>query len=158
MAFQKAREARAAGTAYSLKNAISAYYTEHRKFPIVEISASSDQAFDSSSQLMDELMPNPEGGAHLSSSCPRDINFFTAKVARPIGKGRFSSGLSTDSNGDRKLWDPWGNLFRVIVDANGDKQTENPSASSGILPESILVWSAGPDGDFDTWQDNVKTW
>lgn len=26
------------------------------------------------------------------------------------------------------------------------------------LDEPILVWSAGPDGDFDTWEDNVTSW
>jgi len=31
-------------------------------------------------------------------------------------------------------------------------------ATSAFLPETILVWSAGPDGDFDTWADNIKSW
>ena len=44
------------------------------------------------------------------------------------------------------------------VDQNGDGKVENPEVPGTLIPESIAIWSAGPDGDFDTWADNVKTW
>jgi hypothetical protein len=34
-------------------------------------------------------------------------------------------------------------------------ESESPGST---IPESVVVWSAGKDGDFETWDDNVKTW
>ncbi len=53
-----------------------------------------------------------------------------------------------------------GNHYRVALDLDGDGQITNvdPRIESKQLPEAILIWSAGPDGDFDTWKDNLKTW
>lgn len=88
----------------------------------------------------------------------RAISFYTDHAAIPLGKGRFRKGLTLDSDGGGELWDPWGNYFRVRYDSNFDNQIENPESPGSILPESIVVWSAGKDGDFETWKDNVKTW
>jgi len=55
------------------------------------------------------------------------------------------------------FYDQWGNLYRIRTDLDGDGRVPDPSGS-GEIEETLLVWSAGPDGDFDTWEDNIKTW
>jgi hypothetical protein len=89
---------------------------------------------------------------------PRGIAFYIDRAAKPMGEGRFRRGVTLDENGDGELWDPWGNHYRLRLDTNGDGKIENPAAPGTQLPESIAVWSAGPDGDFETWADHDKTW
>jgi prepilin-type N-terminal cleavage/methylation domain-containing protein len=53
--------------------------------------------------------------------------------------------------------DPWGNPFQYTVDFNRQGQVGNPEAT-GVIRAQAIAWSAGPDGDYDTWTDNVKSW
>ncbi|MBL9155975.1 MAG: hypothetical protein JNJ70_00790 [Verrucomicrobiales bacterium] len=138
-----------------LKLAISAYHAEYGEFPLVD--PANDISFDSGHALMDILLGSDTqkepGGRN-----PRGIAFYTDKAAKPMDEGRFRRGITLDENGGGELWDPWGNHYRVRLDTNGDGKVENPEAPGTQLPESILIWSAGPDGDFETWADNVKSW
>ena len=88
----------------------------------------------------------------------RGVVFYTDKAAKPMEDGRFRRGVTLKPDGSGELWDPWGNFYRVRFDSNGDGEIENPEAPGTFLPESILIWSAGKDGNFETWEDNVKTW
>lgn len=54
--------------------------------------------------------------------------------------------------------DPWGHPFRFRLDLDGSKEMDNPSGSNDKLRLQTLAWSAGPDGDYETWEDNVKSW
>ena len=56
------------------------------------------------------------------------------------------------------LVDSWGNPFRVVVDGNGDGSVADPSVPESVVAEEFIVYSAGPDGDFSTWGDNITTW
>jgi len=152
---RKAERAHAENTAYNLKNAIDAYATEYQEYPLLD--PVNDVTFDSGHGLMDILLGS-DTQKEPSGRNPRGIAFYTDRAARPMGEGRFRRGVTLDENGDGELWDPWGKHYRVRLDTNGDGKIENPAAPGTHLPESILVWSAGPDGDFETWKDNVKTW
>lgn len=151
----KADRGHAENTCYNVVNALSAYHTEYREYPILDPTI--DVTIDSERGLMDILFGSDTqkepGGRN-----PRGIAFYTDRAARPMGEGRFRRGVTLEENGDGELWDPWGKHYRVRLDTNGDGKIENPAAPGTHLPESILVWSAGPDGDFATWKDNVKSW
>ncbi len=153
-ALKRVREAKALGTTYNLKNAISSYFTEYRKLPVPSKNYRPGFPVDSDPELMTILMPNSESLIYPSGHSPRVINFYANKPARAMGSGRFHSGLSPD----KTLWDPWGNLYRVQFETDGIEGIEDPSSPGHIVPETILVWSAGPDGDFATWEDNPKSW
>ena len=142
-------------TAYNLKNAISAYFTEYREFPLR--SPDIDITVDTGERLMDILLGS-EVEKEQTGRNPRGIVFYSDKAAKPMEEARFRKGLTLDPQGGGELWDPWGNFYRVLFDSNFDNHVENPEAPGTFLPESILVWSAGKDGDFATWKDNVKTW
>lgn len=88
----------------------------------------------------------------------RGIVFFADVQAKPMGGGLFKKGLKLDADSGGELWDSWGNFYRVRFDSNLDNKLEDPEVPGTWVSDSIAVWSAGPDGDFETWKDNVKTW
>ncbi len=153
---RKVEPAHAENTAFNLKNAITAFHTEYHDYPL--LAPAKDITIDSGHALMDILLgakPHkvPDGRN------PQGIAFYTDRAANRMGGGRYRKGLTYHpDDGTGALWDPWGNHYRVRLDTDSDKQIENPEAPGTFLPETIAVWSAGPDGDFDTWKDNVKSW
>jgi type II secretory pathway pseudopilin PulG len=145
--------ARAQNTAYNLKNAISAYFTEYRKYPL-EI-RKADLTTTTGHPLLTILVGNNDPAAMTYN--PRKIAFFSGKAAR-LKDGRYTRGIEYNEDGPSYLWDSWGNLYHVRLDTNHDNQIDDPEFPGQLLSHSILVWSAGPDGNFSTWDDNVKTW
>lgn len=143
----------AANTAYNLRNAITAYYIEYRKYPLETQKA--DLTIPTGHPLMSILMGSEtEAALHYS---PRKIPFFSGRPARLID-GRFRNGVQVVTGERYFLWDTWGNHFLVKMDTNYDNRVSSPEDPTQLLPSSVIVWSAGPDGDFSTWKDNVKTW
>ena len=57
--------------------------------------------------------------------------------------------------------DGWGNYYNVRLDSDFDLQIANPNPGDGgraKLSKRAIVWSAGKDGNIETWEDNVKSW
>ena len=169
-ALRKAERTHAESTAYNLKNAISAYFTEYRKFPMEPDASEQDEVFtgtrgdtegnSSNFPLMDVLL-GADSQAQPGRYNPRRIAFYTDKAAKPTGSGKFRKGIKLESDGGGELWDPWGNYYHVRMDLDYNNRTEKPmwdKSDSQFLPESVLVWSAGKDLDESTEKDNVKTW
>jgi len=153
-ALEKAERIHAENTAHNIESAILAYYAEYRKFPEQPDEKRVDLASDH--ELMDTLLGADQ--AAEDGSNPRRIAFYTGKQAKPTGNGKYRKGLSLEEGGGGALWDPWGNHYRVRLGDPATNQMENPEKPGIFLPHLILVWSAGEDGDFDTWDDNVKSW
>jgi hypothetical protein len=68
-----------------------------------------------------------------------------------------------NSQGEWELRDAWGNLFKIQVDLDADGKIPNPARERGlamvdVMPPGFIIYSAGPDGDFATWKDNVCSW
>ncbi len=57
-----------------------------------------------------------------------------------------------------RLWIPGGMPFEYQVDLDGDGQCAHPNQDSdtAFIQGRVIVWSAGPDKDYATWEDNVK--
>lgn len=60
--------------------------------------------------------------------------------------------------------DGWGSLYYIVCDFNNDGQVPNPElmtvppkpgATKKELNTRIAIFSAGPDGDPATWEDNM---
>ncbi|MEQ1840084.1 MAG: hypothetical protein ABL994_06735 [Verrucomicrobiales bacterium] len=151
----KADRSHAENTSFVLKNAIAAFHTEYRDYPLLD--PANDRTVDSSHDLTDILLGSDEHAKNGGRN-PRRIDFYSDRAARPMEGGRHRKGITLDETGGGELWDPWGRFYRVRFDSDGNGKVENPGKPGTFLPESILVWSAGKDGDFDTWEDNVKTW
>lgn len=158
-ALRKAERTHAENTAYNVKNAISAYFTEYRKYP-VNANQTETEEIRTDSDLMDILL-GADSQAQSGGLNPRRIAFYTDKAAKPMGDGKYRKGIRLESDGGGELWDPYGDYYYVRMDLDYNNRVEKPMWDKGdsqFLPESILVWSAGKDNDENEEKDNVKTW
>ena len=158
-ALRRAERTHAENTCYNLKNAISAYFTEYRKYP-AESGASETSEMRTDKDLMDILLgaDNSEG----EKLNPRKIAFYSGKQAKKAPEGKGRKGITLGSDGGGELWDPYAEYYYVRMDLDYNNRVEKPtwdqSTEASVLPESILVWSAGKDTDESTNKDNIKTW
>ncbi len=109
-ALRKAERTHAEHTANNVKNAISAYNTEYRKYPVQPSNTNEATPMPTDNQLMDVLLgadsQKQQGGLN-----PRGIAFFTDRAAKPLGGGRFRKGVTLQADGGGALWDPWGQNY-----------------------------------------------
>ena len=159
---EQAKKNKAKHTALSLKNAISTYQTEYRKLPVKpSLVSDSEIHLVSNSELMDVLCASPSQ-IHKGGLNPRKITFYTDSTARPLGNGKYHSGVRIDSDGSAELYDPWGSHYYVVLDGDGNGRLKKPSwdekTDSAELTAAIIVWSPGPDTESGKGSDNVKTW
>jgi hypothetical protein len=89
-----------------------------------------------------------------SPSNPQNIRFWEPPPRKDRG-----SGYSPESG----LVDMWGKRgYRIILDYNDDGKILNPAKHLDSEPDEltadVILYSAGKDGDFDTWKDNVMSW
>jgi len=158
-ALRNAERAHAENTAYQLKNAISAYFTEYRKYP-VDPQMEETEPIRTDRELMDVLLGS-DGAAERGGLNPRRIAFFTDKAAKPMGDGKYRKGVKLESDGGGELWDPYGDYYFVRLDLDYNNRTKKPVwdvGDSEFIPESILIWSAGKDNLEEEIKDNIKTW
>ena len=85
-----------------------------------------------------------------------------APPAENLKRLRFVEG-SKDVIRDGQYVDPWGNPFQYLVNETPKDTMELGSFGSGYegkkeVRAKAMVWSAGPDGDYTTWEDNVCGW
>lgn len=146
----KAETVYAKSTIRQLEIATKSYEVEYRRLPLM--GSTSPSTGDQSSETTD-----PYGKALIetllgksTATNPRGISFVEFPPARASGAGY------TPTSG---LRDPWGkNGYRILLDANGDGTITNPEGGTGALSAPVAIYSAGPDGDFATWADNVCSW
>lgn len=159
-ALKRAENAHAENTAYNLRNAITTYFTEYRKYPVENPADSQDTTIRSTEELMDALLgAESERGLKLN---PRKIAFYSGRPAKPKGGGKYIKGILLDENGGGALWDPWGDHYYVTIDTDYNNRVDKPSwdtaNASTFLSQGVIVWAAGKDEDENTRGDNVMTW
>jgi len=71
--------------------------------------------------------------------------------------------ISDPATGAYGVADVYGKPYRIRLDTNQDETLINPNpdqAAAGrpTLKTRVLVWSAGKDGDWNTWDDNLMSW
>ena len=59
--------------------------------------------------------------------------------------------------------DGWGHYFRIRLDSDGNKELDNPHPGQVAegrtrMVKRVLVWSAGKDGNWNTWEDKPMSW
>lgn len=131
------------------------FRAEYSCFPLPGLSGekSPDVTFESRGRWLDALLANePELNR-------RNIKFLDVSLAGSHG------GLKWE-NRESVLIDRWGKPYAVIFDTDLDNTIANPEAKAGNLsstiPEKInaavAIYSGGPDGNLDTWEDNICSW
>lgn len=160
-AMKRAKKSHAESTAYNLKNAISAYFTEYRKYPVQSSNNDESTPMRSDRELMDVLL-GADSQKESGGLNPRGIAFYTDKAAKPAADGKYTKGVHLESDGGGELWDPYADYYYIRMDLDYNNRVEKPSWDDSndaqVLPESIIVWSAGQDNEESTAGDNVKTW
>ncbi len=102
---------------------------------------------------------------HLLGSNPRNIKFVDVQPAKPG-----HSGLAME-DGVPAWHDRWGTCYFIMLDLMLQDRIPNPELMAGavtphklssrapkLIPNSTLVFSAGPDRDPNTWADNICSW
>jgi len=70
----------------------------------------------------------------------------------------FSAGGGALDETTGSFTDPWENPFEYRLDEDGDGSIGHPNGIDGPIRAQAIAWSAGPDGDYGTWEDNVAGW
>lgn len=147
---KKTRELQAKAAMQSLEIGIRNYQTEYLNLPFhtspppaVDGDAR-DSTEASGKALLDVLL-----GADRERN-PREVRFWEPMPTTTKGGGYTPAG---------GLVDPWGHSgYRILLDDNGDGHIADPEKVLGDISGSVLIYSAGEDGDFGTWGDNVCSW
>lgn len=154
----KAKEKNAEQTALELVNSISTYQSEYRRNPVESKQQSgADVQLESDEGLMNILL-----GQEGNRNNPSGQSFFNGKNAKgnpPV------NGVVFNPDGGGRLYDPWGNLYRVMLDTDNNKRVVPPfkklgMAGANMVGKSVIVWSLGPDGieGGEGAKDNIVTW
>ncbi len=141
----------ASAGASQLAAALKNYYTEYGHWPDFTGAGKFLDA-EQNARLMHVLT------AHDEVNDPRRIIFFEAKsaiVQHGAAGDRLSGGFDPTAG---TFLDPWGNPYRIILDATNRGVIASPYAQDPdrAISASAIVWSLGKDGkQGDT--DNEKT-
>jgi type II secretory pathway pseudopilin PulG len=145
----RAKAAQAMAQMKGLELAVKGYQTEYSKLPTAISPEDKDeqQAVEAKGVMIDTLT-----GKDLSKN-PRQISFYEPSTP----KGGKSGGV-INARGELEIRDPFGNLFLMHFDWNGDGLVPNPEYPGADVSQPVIIYSAGPDGDYNTWKDNVRSW
>ena len=153
---KKARKSQAQNTAMQVKQSITTYFTEYSRYPVKATGSGTgpDEKIETDRTLMDVLLGS-DREASSGGLNPRKISFFSGRKA----KGK-KGGVELSQDGGGELFDPWGNYYQVILDTNRNDRVSDPSeGGTETIPQSVIVWSFGLDGDDDRGGgDDVVTW
>lgn len=148
---EKARALQAQASMKSLEMAVKGYQTEYNRLPSIQSppptadnSPGFDTTGDEGQRLIEILM-----GTDAQNN-PRGIGFYEPPQPNKSGGGYTSAGGLVD------IWGAKG--YIIIFDYDGDGMIADPELPGATLSERVIIYSAGPDGDFSTWGDNVKSW
>ena len=159
--------------AVSIATAVEKYYDDYNRLPRP---ASTNSGADSETtteggkgivtiligkEKQNEIIQNPRYTNYAGSLKPAQPN------NNPKAKGAGASAKWVNGlvfvNDNYEIVDSWGNYFKMKLDTNYDQKLDNPKADENAqgrrsLTKRVLVWSAGPDGKAETWEDNPRSW
>jgi len=152
----------------ALANGIKQFETDYHKLP--SPSGPTPQAGDRDTDsapshsfiaiLSGKEDPSPEAQNQRHTDYLEGIK--PAKTPRKPGAdyGWVDGLISAPATGAYGVVDSYGKPYRIRLDTNHDDTLINPNpqeAAAGrpTLNARVLVWSAGQDGDWNTWDDNL---
>ncbi len=149
---KKMKREQAKALAMQIANSIKAYYAEYNKYPLPADGSATEVA----PLPTDELLTGTLMATDIVSN-PKKINYLPE--LKTVEGDKMGPGMKQEGEMMR-IVDPWGKEYFVIMDADYSGNIENPdvASTSTKLYQTVLVWSAGPDGDENTWEDNITTW
>lgn len=145
-ALEAAKKAEANAMVNQLKIAMTSYQTEYGVWP----SSATESAFDAGT-LFTLLNGND------TTDNPRKIVFmeFNTKSLRTGAAGPTNKLPADPPSSATTFVDPWHNEYQMAVDTDYDNEITGPG-SVGVVNSSVIIWSTGKDGTFDT--KDPKSW
>lgn len=158
--------------ALGTSNSIEQFYADYNRLPLPQaqktLIGDADTDTSPTTGLIQVLMGvEPE---QAEKQNPRNTDFLEEiKPAKASSKpdpakyhGPWVNGLVLQDKA-YSIVDAWGNYYRVRLDADGDKELDNPNLEQvaegrARLPKRVIVWSPGKDGKEETWDDNPQSW
>ena len=154
MILKRVKVAQARSDAQIVVATMSKYRLEYNRWP--ELSEVAEGYSGTTKEWVDIMNPEITTG----TSAKRDKNNFRQLRFLEMGKGmKIESGEYEGGFGD-----PWGHSkgrvpYLYALDDDGDGMIPNPNTeSNNLIRADVIAWSAGPDGDYSTWKDNVGSW
>lgn len=141
---KRAKRSAARTDAAVVQSALMRYRAEYNCWP--EFAKGKTQQHLTDDEFLKTMMPTPGGGV----------------LGENLKRIRFIEGGKDVVVNDQYV-DPWGKPFQYLVN-------ESPKETMGLgtfgtaydgpseIRAKALVWSAGEDGDYGTWEDNVCSW
>lgn len=134
-----------------LEIAIKSYKTEYLGLP--QVTSSDSTVVESRGLLLAILL------AENTGQNARQIRFWDT----PPTKSKKPGGATKSPEGEWELRDEYCNFYRIQLDVDGDGRIPNPAKGSlgdepDTLTSDVIIYSAGKDGDYATWKDNVLSW
>ncbi|MDB6134719.1 MAG: hypothetical protein JWM59_2962 [Verrucomicrobiales bacterium] len=157
-----------------IADAITQYYGDYNRLPRpASATAGKDADTDTSTaEGMIRILTGKEPGESVTVQNSRKTNYLEGmkaakartgvRQAEAKGSDKWVSGLVMDE-GTLEAVDGWGGYYRIRMDSNYDGEMVNPNTKEvgegrQKLPNRVIIWGAGKDGKWETWDDNVKSW
>ncbi len=173
-----------------LELAILDYYTEYGRYPVdvgvveiamreapaggdgvalvdnmhgIDIVIGGEGARGHTDELMNVLLAEPKGWNKENLMNPKKIAFLSPRPAKETPSGP-RNGLGKDG----KLYDRWGNEYRIFLDTNYDEKLSGPSVSNfdyvdypikdsdGSFNLKLMILSVGEDGELGDKKKAMK--
>jgi type II secretory pathway pseudopilin PulG len=148
---EKARILQAKAQMKGFEIAVKGYQTEYNRLPSSQSpppttdNSPGYETTDAEGKSMIEILTGTD-----TKNNPRGIAFYEPPPTRTKGGGYTASGGLVD------IWGARG--YIIIFDYDGDGNISDPEHPGATISEPVIIYSAGPDGDFNTWKDNVTSW
>ncbi len=157
MILKKVKVAQARADAQVVVATLSKYRMEYNHWPELSAPAEVAEGFPGTTEEWVTIM-SPE---ITTGAGKRDINNFRQLRFLEMGKGmRIESGKYEGGFGDPFPHSEGRYPFLYAIDDDGDGHVKNPNPekSGELIRADVIAWSAGPDGDYRSWEDNIGSW
>jgi hypothetical protein len=139
------------------KAGLESYKTEYGCIPADALEFKATHATQRTrGKILETLHPDPTKEPPKTNL--RRIDFYDP----PPAKNGVDGSKFDEQHHEWVLVDPWGEPLYFIIDLKGEGKVPNPDPRDNkehpFINTSIIVFSAGPDRNLDTWEDNILSW
>jgi hypothetical protein len=165
---KKEVELRRRGLVRGISNAVEQFHVDYNQLPLPSgPQQGGDRDTDTSPAhgftavlLGQEADSSPRQNRNVTNY----LEGFRPAKPKPTNDSPWQIGVISDpTTGSFGMVDFSGKPYRIRLDTNSDQEVANPNpdevaAGRPTLPKRVIVWGAGKDGKWETWDDNPKSW
>jgi prepilin-type N-terminal cleavage/methylation domain-containing protein len=166
-AIDRAYKTKAMKMCQGIDTAVTNFYDEYGRLPLPSGSAQGNQDVEiitngaQGIELLTILMGLEDDSDNMLN--PKKIPFLDApegkRIANNMGKGGI---IYSAGNRIQGLYDPWGQPYHILIDANYDNQIDNNPFATGNQPlrvRRVATYTYGKNKKNDQGgRDDVKSW